>query len=74
MSRFKPAFLVFSFGADTHEADPIGGFKLPTKFFAELGAKVRELGLPAVIVQEGGYDLAALGGCVAEVLKAYNGN
>ncbi len=74
VSRFKPAFLVFSFGADTHEADPIGGFKLPTKFFAELGAKVRELGLPAVIVQEGGYDLAALGGCVAEVLKAYSGN
>ena len=26
-------------------------------------------GLPTVVVQEGGYDLATLGGCVAEVLK-----
>lgn len=67
--RFKPAFLVFAFGADTHESDPIGGFKLPTKFFAEMGAAVRELGLPTVIVQEGGYNLATLGGCVAEVLN-----
>ncbi len=71
VSRFKPAFLVFAFGADTHESDPIGGFKLPTKFFAEIGAAVHELGLPTVIVQEGGYNLAALGGCVAEVLKGF---
>ena len=67
--QFKPSFLVFAFGADAHEADPIGGFKLPTKFFAEMGAAVRELGLPTVVVQEGGYNLATLGGCVAEVLK-----
>ncbi len=67
--RFEPSFLVFAFGADAHEADPIGGFKLPTKFFAEMGAAVRELGLPTVVVQEGGYNLATLGGCVAEVLK-----
>ncbi len=71
VGRFKPSFLVFAFGADTHEADPIGGFKLPTKFFAEMGAAVRELELPTVIVQEGGYNLAALGGCVAEVLKRF---
>ncbi|MBP3958183.1 histone deacetylase family protein [Gemmata sp. G18] len=68
--RFKPAFLVFAFGADAHESDPIGGFKLPTKFFAEMGAAVRELGLPTVIVQEGGYNLTTLGACAAEVLKA----
>ncbi len=67
--RFEPSFLVFAFGADAHESDPIGGFKLPTKFFAEMGAAVRELGLPTVVVQEGGYNLATLGGCVAEVLK-----
>jgi acetoin utilization deacetylase AcuC-like enzyme len=71
--RFKPAFLVFAFGADTHEADPIGGFKLPTKFYAEMGAAVRELALPTVVVQEGGYNLATLGACVAEVLGGLNG-
>jgi acetoin utilization deacetylase AcuC-like enzyme len=67
--RFQPAFLVLSFGADTHESDPIGGFKLPTKYFAEMGAAVRELSLPTVIVQEGGYNLTTLGACVVEVLK-----
>jgi acetoin utilization deacetylase AcuC-like enzyme len=36
-----------------------------------MGAAVRELGLPTVIVQEGGYNLTTLGACVAEVLKAF---
>ncbi|MFM8271205.1 MAG: histone deacetylase family protein [Gemmata sp.] len=71
VAQFRPAFLVFSFGADTHESDPIGGFRLPTPYFAELGARVRELDLPTVIVQEGGYNLAALGPCVAEVLRPF---
>lgn len=69
--RFASAFLVFSFGADTHESDPIGGFKLPTKFFAEMGAAVRELNLPTVIVQEGGYNLATIGACAVELLKGF---
>lgn len=73
VAQFKPAFLVFAFGADAHESDPIGGMKLPTKFFAEMGAAVRELNLPTVIVQEGGYNLTALGPCVAEVLGAFAG-
>jgi acetoin utilization deacetylase AcuC-like enzyme len=68
VARFQPAFLVLAFGADTHEADPIGGFKLPTGFYREMGTAVRELGLPTVIVQEGGYSLEVIGGCVAEFL------
>jgi acetoin utilization deacetylase AcuC-like enzyme len=72
--RFKPAFIVFAFGADAHESDPIGGFKLPTRYFAEMGAAVRELALPTVIVQEGGYHLAALAACAAELLKAFRSN
>ncbi|MCI0699748.1 MAG: histone deacetylase family protein [Planctomycetia bacterium] len=69
--KFKPMFLVLSFGADTHESDPIGGFKLPTKFFAEMGAAVRELDFPTAIIQEGGYNLTTLGSCVTEMLKAF---
>ena len=72
--RFAPAFLVFALGTDAHESDPIGGFKLPTKYFAEMGAAVRELNLPTVIVQEGGYNLTTLGACVAELLKAFGAN
>jgi acetoin utilization deacetylase AcuC-like enzyme len=67
--KFAPMFVVFAFGADTHEGDPIGGFKLPTGFFREMGTAVRELGLPTVVTQEGGYNLDVIGGCAAEVLR-----
>jgi acetoin utilization deacetylase AcuC-like enzyme len=67
--RFQPVFVVIAFGADTHEADPIGGFKLPTGFFREMGTALRELSLPTVVMQEGGYNLDAIGGCVVELLR-----
>lgn len=73
VTRFRPAFLVLAFGADAHEADPIGGFKLPTAFFGEMGAAVHGLQLPTVIVQEGGYNLAALGASVSTLLGAFAG-
>ena len=50
---FRPTYLVVAFGTDAHEADPIGGFKLPTGYFHEMGAGVRELGLPTLVTQEG---------------------
>ncbi|AWM41206.1 Acetylpolyamine aminohydrolase [Gemmata obscuriglobus] len=71
VARFRPEFLVLAFGADTHEADPIGGLKLPTGFFGEMGAAVRGLGLPTVIVQEGGYDLGALGASAVALLGGF---
>ena len=68
VAKYRPLFLVVSFGTDTHEADPIGGFKLPTAYFAEMGAAVRQLALPTVIVQEGGYNREVIGECVAGFL------
>jgi acetoin utilization deacetylase AcuC-like enzyme len=68
VSKFQPTSLVVAFGADTHETDPIGGFKLPTGFFREMGLQVRELRIPTAIVQEGGYTLDTLGGCVMSFL------
>jgi acetoin utilization deacetylase AcuC-like enzyme len=73
IGRFRPAFLVVSFGADTHEEDPIGGFLLPTGYFAEMGAAVRQLGLPIVVVQEGGYNVDVIGECVAGFLGGLEG-
>jgi acetoin utilization deacetylase AcuC-like enzyme len=72
VSKFQPAFLVLAFGADTHEADPIGGFKLPTGFFREMGSLVRELQIPTTIVQEGGYTLETLGVSVASFLTEFS--
>lgn len=69
IGSFKPAFLVVSFGTDTHEADPIGGFRLPTEEYAKLGGAVKQLGLPTLIVQEGGYNCTTIGDCVAGFLE-----
>jgi len=74
ITRFQSAFLVLAFGSDTHEADPIGGFKLPTGYFREMGAAVRELGLPIVVTQEGGYNLETIGPCVAGLLAGLAGS
>ena len=73
IDRFRPAFLVVSLGTDTHEADPIGGFALPTEYFAEMGAVVRQLGVPTVVTQEGGYNLDVIGECVANFLGGLAG-
>jgi acetoin utilization deacetylase AcuC-like enzyme len=70
IGSFRPEFAVVAFGADAHEADPIGGFRLPTESFARMGDAVRQLGLPTVVVQEGGYNLAVLGESVAAFLAA----
>jgi acetoin utilization deacetylase AcuC-like enzyme len=43
--------------------------KLPTEFFGTMGRLVGELKLPTVVVQEGGYNLATAGECVAEFLN-----
>lgn len=63
IGTFRPAHLIVSFGADAHEADPIGGLKLPTEYFARMGAAVRQLDVPTVVVQEGGYNRDVIGEC-----------
>lgn len=70
IGRFSPDYLVVPLGADAHESDPIGGFRLPTEMFVEMGAAVRRLGLPTVVTQEGGYNLETVGECVAAFLAA----
>ncbi|HVK12729.1 MAG TPA: histone deacetylase family protein [Gemmataceae bacterium] len=60
IARSRPAFLVVAVGYDAHERDPIGGFALTTPYYETVGRTVRQLGLPTVVVQEGGYGLADL--------------
>jgi acetoin utilization deacetylase AcuC-like enzyme len=68
IAKFHPAFLVVPFGADAHELDPIGGMKITTEEFAEWGRLVKQLDLPTLVVQEGGYNLDVLGPSVAAFL------
>lgn len=67
----EPDFLIVSFGADTHEDDPISHFKLATSDYARIGTLIVSLGLPTTIVMEGGYAVEPLGRNVAGFLSAF---
>jgi acetoin utilization deacetylase AcuC-like enzyme len=73
IEEFAPAALVVSLGVDAHETDGVGDFKLVTEDLAEAGTKIAGLHLPTVFVQEGGYNLATIGACVAAVLGGFEG-
>ncbi len=59
--RFKPTFLVIALGLDTANGDPTGTWSLKGPDFLENGRMLGALGLPTVVVQEGGYDSRVLG-------------
>jgi acetoin utilization deacetylase AcuC-like enzyme len=59
--RHKPGFLVVCLGLDTAKGDPTGTWSLRSADFRAVGALVRSLGLPTLVVQEGGYDNRVLG-------------
>ena len=51
------------------EADPESPLEVSPAGFREAGRLLGALGLPTVLVQEGGYDLATIGPLVREVLS-----
>ncbi|MEE4184895.1 MAG: histone deacetylase family protein [Gammaproteobacteria bacterium] len=59
--RFNPRFLVVSLGLDTAKADPTGTFLLGAHDFEANGFMIGALGLPVLLVQEGGYRTRTLG-------------
>jgi acetoin utilization deacetylase AcuC-like enzyme len=61
VAAFDPATMVVSLGFDTFAGDPLGAFQVTTDGFGRIGGLLGGLGLPAVLVQEGGYALDALG-------------
>jgi acetoin utilization deacetylase AcuC-like enzyme len=68
---FAPRYLVLSFGADTFVDDPLGDLAITRAGFAAIGACITALGLPTLIVMEGGYDIAALGENTCALLEAF---
>jgi acetoin utilization deacetylase AcuC-like enzyme len=59
--KFAPQFLVLALGLDTAKGDPTGSFQLMAKDFRENGRLIGGLGLPVLVVQEGGYKTQTLG-------------
>ena len=71
IAAFEPALLIVSYGADTYAGDPISYFELATSDYAPIGRQIAALGLPTVIVMEGGYAVDALGANVSEFLSGF---
>jgi len=58
---FAPQHLVLGLGLDTAKADPTGTWLLKAEDFRENGRLIGTLGVPTLIVQEGGYRTRTLG-------------
>lgn len=57
----RPTALVVALGLDTARRDPTGTWSLRARDFMENGRMVGRLGLPTLVVQEGGYYTRSLG-------------
>jgi len=61
IARFKPQFLLIALGLDTAKGDPTGTWSLQARDFETMGRLIGGLGLPTVVVQEGGYNNRFIG-------------
>jgi len=61
IEAFAPDFLILALGLDTAKADPTGSWTLTAEDFERNGRMIGELGLPVVVIQEGGYRSRTLG-------------
>ena len=63
--------LVVSAGWDAHRLDPLSKLAVTTDAFARIGAMYARAALPTVIVQEGGYSLAAIAEAALAFTQAF---
>jgi acetoin utilization deacetylase AcuC-like enzyme len=65
--------LVVSLGVDAAADDPESPLRVTADGYAAAGRLLGSLGVPAVVVQEGGYHLDTIGGLVAAYLDGHAG-
>ncbi|MEQ8193447.1 MAG: histone deacetylase family protein, partial [Rhodospirillales bacterium] len=58
--RFKPTWLVLSLGFDIMKGDPTGSFVISAKGMKRIAERIGHLGVPTLVVQEGGYSVLNL--------------
>jgi len=59
--EFAPRYLVVCLGLDTAKGDPTGSWMLSAADFDRNGEAIGALGLPTLVIQEGGYRTRTLG-------------
>jgi acetoin utilization deacetylase AcuC-like enzyme len=70
---FAPRALVVALGVDAAAGDAESPLRATAAGFRAAGHALGALGLPTVVVQEGGYDLATIGALVRETLAGLAG-
>jgi acetoin utilization deacetylase AcuC-like enzyme len=68
IAEFGPDLVVVSLGVDTYHGDPISDLGVTAEGFRRQGEAVAALALPTVVLQEGGYDVSAIGDNVRQFL------
>ncbi|GLQ05146.1 acetylpolyamine amidohydrolase [Sneathiella chinensis] len=71
--NFGADVVVIALGLDSHENDPLQGLSITTPGFARLGAAISTLGVPTLLVQEGGYLSDDLGNNIENFLTGFEG-
>jgi acetoin utilization deacetylase AcuC-like enzyme len=66
---FAPRALVLALGVDAAASDPESPLQVTASGFNAAGREVGRLGLPTVVVQEGGYDTNTIGALVLTTLE-----
>jgi acetoin utilization deacetylase AcuC-like enzyme len=75
MKSFGIAYLVVSLGVDTFEHDQLGNFKLTSGIYERIARLIIEsLGIPVLIIMEGGYNIDHLAGNVISFLIPFAGS
>ena len=62
---------MISLGVDTFAGDPISGFTLQSDDYLRMGERLVRVGLPTVLVFEGGYAVAEVGVNAVNVVQAF---
>jgi acetoin utilization deacetylase AcuC-like enzyme len=68
-AAFEPRALVVALGVDAAADDPESPLRVTADGFRAAGHALGALGLPTVVVQEGGYDVATIGALVRATLE-----
>jgi len=69
--QFEPGALVVALGLDASKDDPFAGLAVSTAGFGEILHRLGALGLPTVLVQEGGYLCDSLGRNLVSALTGF---
>jgi acetoin utilization deacetylase AcuC-like enzyme len=70
-AAFEPRALVVALGVDAAAADPESPLRVTADGLGAAGHALGALGLPTVVVQEGGYDVASIGALVRAALDGF---